>query len=96
MVPKLKKSATSAISSAVSAALGISIMVPMGMFSLPMYFFCFFTFAIVCSVCSRSMASSERVPTSGIMISGLASIFFLLHWIIASTIARTCMARISG
>ena len=68
LVPKEKKSATSAISPAVIAARGTSIMVPTVngtlIDALSM------TARAVCSMSSRRMRSSAAVPASGIMISG--------------------------
>ena len=69
---------------------------PIRMSSLPVNFLAALTVSIVCSVSSRNRASSFTVPTSGIMISGLASIFFFTELIAASVIAVTCMTRISG
>ena len=96
LVPKLKKSAHSAILSATSAARGTSIMVPMGISSVPVYLRAFLTQTIVSSIRGRSISSSLRMPTSGIMISGRASTRLRLQAIVASTIAVTCITRISG
>ena len=59
-------------------------------------FLAFLVAAMTPSARSRSMANSFLVPTNGIMISGLALIFFLAHAMAASTIACTCISRISG
>ena len=85
-----------ATSSAVSAARGISIIVPMRMSSLPVYFLAFLTFDRLLGQVTQRGKLRLAVPTSGIMISGLASIFFFLQLIAASTIAVTCISRISG
>ena len=78
------------------AARGVSILVPIGMSSVPVKFFSLRTASIVSSVSVRSNASSACVAISGIMISGRASTCLPLQAIIASTIAVTCMTRISG
>jgi hypothetical protein len=71
-------------------------MVPTGMSSLPANFFSFLTVAMTSRISVRRMSSSFRVPISGTMISGRASIFFFLQAIAASVMARACMAAISG
>ena len=68
LVPKEKKSATSAISPAVIAARGTSIIVPTVNGTLTLVFS--MTARATCSTSSRRMRSSLTAPTSGIMISG--------------------------
>ena len=94
LVPKEKNSASDAISPAVSAARGISIIVPNLYGTATPFSFCTSSATGLSSACtSRSSAS---VPTSGIMISGRASIPRLRRSQAASMIARTCMRGISG
>ena len=90
LVPKLKKSATSAISSARTAARGVSIIVPIVMSSLrrdP----CIAS-AIASVTQPRASAISARVTVSGIMISTTGLPPALARSSAASTSARTCMA----
>ena len=97
-VPKLKKSASAPISSAVSAG-------PRNLdhradrdIELALVLLLFLTrrrsSARTCSAQRR--AARAAVPTSGIMISAWASIFFSLQAITASVMAVTCISRISG
>ena len=94
MVPKLKNSASSAILSAKSAALGISIIVPTSYFkSIPDSF-------IIASAVWQTMFltyfNSFTSPTRGIIISGVTSIPFLDTLIAASITALVCILAISG
>ena len=83
-MPNEKKSASPAISSAVSAARGTSIMVPMRMPRPPPC-----SCSITSSVSARSRRSSSAKPISGSMISTpLAP----ATAIAARTIARTCIS----
>ncbi len=88
-MPKLKKSATSAILSAVSAARGSSIMVPT-------------EYSMLAparrtprgdrSTWARVISSSRLVPTSGIMISGTGACRVLGGECAPSKIARACIS----
>ena len=88
-VPKLKNSAISAISSAVIAALGTSIIVPIVYFILS----CFFSkisdiaFSSSCLI----ILSSSFVEISGIIISGSIFIPFDFTSSAASIIAVACI-----
>ncbi len=90
MVPKLKKSATSAISLASSAARGTSIIVPTryGTFTPDAARIRSATRTVI----ARRSASSRRKPTSGIMISGLTSTPFFFTATAASMMASTCIS----
>ena len=94
LVPKLKNSATSAISSAVSAPRGTSIIVPTRYLS-------FTPFSLLTSLATRwtisaCNSSSFLKPTSGTMISGFTLILFFCTLAAASKMARTCISAISG
>ena len=93
-VPKEKNSASSAISPAVSAARGISIIVPNLYGTLTPASFC--TASATGFSSAWTARSSATVPASGIMISGRASTLRLRRLQAASMIARTCMRVISG
>mmetsp|Transcript_40600 Transcript_40600/g.79489 ORF Transcript_40600/g.79489 Transcript_40600/m.79489 type:complete len:446 (-) Transcript_40600:1203-2540(-) len=94
LVPNEKKSATFAISPAISAALGISIMVP--------------TRKLTRSPCSRNTSSATRRtrllwcsssltdPTRGTMMSGTGVWPAFLTARAASMMARACISEISG
>jgi hypothetical protein len=95
LVPKLKKSATSAISSAVTRRGDLDHRADLDL-ERPV------------KSCSRrgladrllaQLAQHRELactPTSGIMISGIARTLRFVHSIAASVIARTCILRISG
>src|ERR1039458_6207733 len=95
LVPKLKKSASLAIKSAVSAARGISIMHP------TLYLKSFMpAFPSTSSATSTTIffwfANSSTEPMSGISISGMTFTPFLATCTAASKMARTCISVISG
>mmetsp|Transcript_1000 Transcript_1000/g.3684 ORF Transcript_1000/g.3684 Transcript_1000/m.3684 type:complete len:276 (+) Transcript_1000:454-1281(+) len=93
-VPKEKKSACAEISSARSAARGISIIVPtLYAISIPRSANTLLVTARTSVVCCLS---SSTVPTSGIMISGTGSAPSRLASHAASMMARTCISAISG
>ena len=93
-VPKLKKSVISAISSAVIAALGISIIVPTRyLISFP---FSSNTFWISSFTSSITYFNSFTSLDKGIMISGTTSIPSSWQWIAACMIALACILEISG
>ena len=94
-MPKEKNSASFAISSAVTAPRGTSIMVPTRKSTstpgaLPS----------TSAATSRTMfawrRSSSTWPTSGIITSGLTGVPLRATWTAASKIARACMRVISG
>ncbi len=87
LVPKEKNAASLAISWAVIAARGSSIIVPIR--KLRSSSTSWLTSAIVSSACSRMIASSFTSPTSGTMISGCGSRPALRSCAAASAIART-------
>ena len=90
-MPNEKKSATSAISPAVTAARGTSIIVPHSRCSIR----CpasSITFPAAGSSSCRICSSSGLVATSGIMISTFGSPPSALTAVAASRMARTCMA----
>ena len=94
MVPNEKNSADWAISPAVSAARGTSIIVPMRIvMSMP---WSPHTSASTFSDSSRIASSSCTAPTSGIMISGRGSPPALRRSQAASAMARTCIAKSPG
>ena len=93
-VPKLKKSACVAISSADTAARGSSIIVPMGMSSSTPS--ASHTSAMTASTSARSVSSSGSTLTSGIMISGSGSRPSFFRRAAAVAMARVCMAGSSG
>ena len=104
LVPKEKKSATSAISPARRAARGVSIIVPMVTSSLPRLAVpalapldglgagSLLTSATASSTQPRASASSSRVTVRGIMISTMGCPPSATRWRAASISARTCMA----
>ncbi len=83
-----------AISSAVSAALGISIIVPTK-YSI-VSFLSLNTFPIVSLIIVSCIFISCRVPVRGTIISGIALIPFDLRFNAASIIALACISVISG
>jgi hypothetical protein len=90
LVPKEKKSACWASRSAVSAARGTSIIVPMLGFTFARgHSAC--TAAISCSTRARSRSSSRTWVMSGSMISGWMRTPSVATSHAASMIARTCM-----
>ena len=89
-MPNEKKSAASATRSAVTAARGISIMVPIWYSTLVPAFAS--TSAATFSARSRNRLSSSSVPTSGIMISGSTPAPPAATAHAASMMARTCMS----
>ena len=91
LVPKLKKSASSAISSARSAARGVSIIVPMDDLRLLLRAPAVAS-AMPSSTQRRASASSSRVTVSGIMISTIGLLPSAVSSAAASIRARTCMA----
>jgi hypothetical protein len=95
LVPKLKNSASQATSPAVSAARGISIMVPTMYFSPVMLFFSRTSLATFTTI-SFWLASSVALPTSGIMTSGITLMPFFFTATATSKIARACISVISG
>ena len=94
LVPKLKKSASSAISSAHSAARGVSIIVPMVMSGL--FFMPFSASSISACTQLRASASSSRVTVSGIITSTIGFLPFLRSTAAAASSALTCMAYRPG
>ena len=96
LVPKEKKSASLAISSAVRAARGISIIVP------TLYFMeepaALMMASAVSTTTPLTYLSSLTSPTRGIMISGTMVQSGCLAWTFRAALmtARVCMAAISG
>lgn len=93
-VPKLKNSASFAISPAVSAALGTSIIVPILYWIV--VFFSSMTFFAVFMILFFVNMSSFASATSGIIISMFAFLLSFARSHAASIIARTCMSYIAG
>ena len=93
-VPKLKKSASFAISSAVIAALGTSIIVPILYGTV--VFFSSMTFFAVFMILFFVIMSSFTSATSGTIISMFAFLLSFASSHAASIIARTCMSYIAG
>ena len=93
-VPKLKNSATTAISSAVIAPRGISIIVPTRYLKVTP--FSFITSAATRRTIFSWFASSFTLPTSGIITSGSTLIPFAWTLAAASKMARDCISVISG
>lgn len=89
LVPNEKKSADWAISSAVTAARGSSIIVPIGISSSTPSASA--TSAIVCSAKARNLSSSGFTDTRGIIISGLGSRPCFFNCAAAVAIARICI-----
>ena len=94
LVPKLKNSAVCAISSAVSAPRGISIIVPTMYDSFT--FFSASTSRAAWWTTSIWRSSSFLNPTNGIMISGRTLMPSFWTIAAASNTARACIAEISG
>ena len=94
-MPKEKKSASLAISSAVRAARGISIMVPTSYFmSMPDSLMIRSAVAVTTSL---TYLSSLTSPTSGIMMSGVMLYLpFLVTLMAALMTAVVCISAISG
>ncbi len=89
-MPKEKKSACSAILSAIRAARGTSIMVPIRI-SRPTPS-SFRTRSTTAETISRRRTISASVPTRGTMISGRTSSPALVRTQAARTIASTCIS----
>ena len=102
LVPKLKKSASSASSSARNAARGVSIIVPMVTFGRDTFLPLFIGAGRVAfsrntsSTHERARASSSRVTVRGIMTSAMGLNPSLDTWSAASMSARTCIAYRPG
>ena len=94
LVPNEKNSAVSAISSAVRAPRGISIIVPTRYLIFCPVSFCTNS-ATRCTI-STWLSSSFLKPTSGIMISGFTLMPAFCTLAAASKTARACISEISG
>ena len=94
LVPNEKNCASCAISSAVSAPRGTSIIVPTRY--LILIFCSFITSAATRSTMIFWSRSSFTWPTSGIMTSGADLIPSFASWQAASKMARACISVISG
>jgi hypothetical protein len=93
-VPNEKNCASAAISSAVIAPRGTSIIVPTRYLTLTPC--SFITSPATRSTIAFWSRSSFTCPTSGIMISGTTFSPSLLSWQAASMMARACISVISG